>query len=107
MVMMLLDLESSYLFPGIKCVKPLLISARDMLTSKKGLRWRRGGGLLQFREEEARSMQTLSSKERTECENIRHADGVGMEMGVRRGEMTAQSSRAICEAMRKCVCTAW
>lgn len=77
MVMMLLGLKSSYLFPGIKCVKPLIISARDTLTSKKGLRWQRGGGLLKSREGEGRSMQALSFKERLECENIRHADGGG------------------------------
>lgn len=90
----------------MKCAKTLIISARDVLTSKKGLRWQRGGGLLKSREEEGRSTQASSSKERTECENIRHADGVGLEMGDRHGQMTAQSSRAICEEMRKCVCRA-
>lgn len=91
----------------MKCLKLLIISSREILTYKKALRWQRGQGALKSKEEEGRSIQALFSKERIECENIRHADGVGMEMGIRHGEMTTQSSRAICERMRKCVCRAW
>lgn len=46
-------------------------------------------------------MWAPSSKERTECVSFSHADGAGMEMGVRLGDMIVQSSRAICEEMRK------
>ena len=38
--------------------------------------------------------QASSSKERTECENISHADRVAMEMRVRHREMVVGSSRA-------------
>lgn len=53
-------------------------------------------------EQGEQSMWAPSSKKRTECVNFRHADGVGVEMRVRPGDMIVQSSRAICEELRKC-----
>ena len=67
---------------------------------KKG--WGTGYGVLMMSLEEGeQSVWAPSSKERTKRENFRHADGVGMEMRVRLGDMIVQSSSAICEEMRK------
>lgn len=57
--------------------------------------------LMKSLEEGEQSVCAPSSKERTKGENFRHADGVGMEMRVRLGDMIVQSSRAIREEMRK------
>lgn len=57
--------------------------------------------LMMSLEEGEQSVWAPSSKERTKRENFRHADGVGMEMRVRLGDMIVQSSSAICEEMRK------
>lgn len=61
----------------------LIISAREMLTSEEGLRCRVWGT---HEVPRRRGMKFQPSKERTECENIRQAEGVGMEMRVRLGE---------------------
>lgn len=43
MAMMLSGLEESYLFPDMKRLKLLIISAREMLTPEEGLRCRGWG----------------------------------------------------------------
>lgn len=85
MVTMLSGLKSSYLFQGMKHLKLVIMSAVEMLTSGKLLRWQSSEVLRKSREEEGRRMQASSSKERTDCESTGHADRAGMEMRVRKG----------------------
>lgn len=106
MVTMSSGLKSSYLFQGMKHLKLLIMSAIEMLTSGKWLRWQSSDVLWKSREEGGRRMQASFSKERTDYESIRHADRAGMEMRVRHGELIAGCSTAICKEMRKCVCRA-
>lgn len=90
----------------MKHLKLLIMSAVEMLTIGKLLKWESSAVLQKSREEEIRRMQASSSKERTDCESIGLADRAGMEMRVRHGELIAGCSMVICKEMRKCVCRA-
>lgn len=69
---------------------------------KKGWRYRARGAHEVLRTRRTKHV-AHPPRERTECVNFRHADGVGMEMRVRLGDRTVQSSRAICEEVRMCM----